>query len=196
MNASVGLIHDFVGVFEQGASWKRDHLDAMEGKDVEEIIAVGIRMHTTLCDALAILREMSLKAEPENVDYLLYTKEQANLNRAFCRSFRPLEQTICRLRGDGHDVRGADQFLGCLRDAERSFNQWQADQEKALKMRATWMRARGISEEEIAEHCDPECYPADLQEEEENIRAQENMKKMPKSEELWSKQVARLGALK
>jgi hypothetical protein len=44
-------------------------------------------------------------------------------------------------------------------------------QSQALAMRATWMRRLGMSEEEIAEKCDPARYPADLQEEAENLLA-------------------------
>ena len=44
-------------------------------------------------------------------------------------------------------------------------------QTQAIALRARWMRHIGMSEEEIAELCDPSKYPADLSEEVENLVA-------------------------
>jgi hypothetical protein len=46
-----------------------------------------------------------------------------------------------------------------------------SDQDQALKIRATWMRDLGLPAEEIAEFCNPDLYPANLEEECENLRA-------------------------
>src|SRR5438045_2799966 len=40
-----------------------------------------------------------------------------------------------------------------------------------LSVRAAWMRLQGNSEEEIAEYCDPDRYPAELPTELENLHA-------------------------
>ncbi|HUY92787.1 MAG TPA: hypothetical protein VMV10_28865 [Pirellulales bacterium] len=44
-------------------------------------------------------------------------------------------------------------------------------QSLAIGIRARWMRHIGMSEEEIAELCDPSKYPADLSEEVDNLLA-------------------------
>src|SRR5436309_2247517 len=44
-----------------------------------------------------------------------------------------------------------------------------------LRLRRKWMRAMGVPESEISEHCNLERYPADLAEELEDLRAMEEM---------------------
>ncbi len=57
-----------------------------------------------------------------------------------------------------------------------------SEQELALILRAKWMRATGVSEEEIAEYSDPVLHPIDLAEELENVQALENRAAMSRSE--------------
>jgi hypothetical protein len=107
-----------------------------------------------------------------------------------CKSFRHCEATIAALRKQGCDVDSAEQFLGCMRDAEHAIRRWRDEQSKAMKLRAAWMLAKGLSEEEIAEYCDPEKYPTGLREEEENLRASETLRQMPSAQDFWSKHTA------
>lgn len=68
---------------------------------------------------------------------------------------------------------GGSPIVWGIAHAAQSAVAWQiaSTQAQALAMRAKWMRRLGMSEEEIAEKCDPARYPADLQEEAENLRA-------------------------
>jgi DNA-binding transcriptional MerR regulator len=44
-----------------------------------------------------------------------------------------------------------------------------------MSVRAEWLRKQGVSEEEIAELCDAERYPGDLEEELANLRSIEDL---------------------
>jgi hypothetical protein len=50
------------------------------------------------------------------------------------------------------------------------------DATKAMQMRGLWMRQLGMSEEEIAELCNTDSYPANIEEEAANVRALERMR--------------------
>ena len=49
------------------------------------------------------------------------------------------------------------------------------DQQRALAIRAMWMRATGVPESMIAEQCKPNLHPVDLAEELENLKALEQL---------------------
>ena len=50
--------------------------------------------------------------------------------------------------------------------------------DNAMKVRAIWMREMGLSEAEVQEFCNPGKYPADLQEEIENLSASERLQNL------------------
>src|SRR5206468_9283567 len=54
---------------------------------------------------------------------------------------------------------------------------------EAMQLRATWMRAQGLSESEIREFCDPERFPADLETERANVAALRNLRDVELSRE-------------
>lgn len=189
MNASIDLIGRLVGAFEEhAAAWKNGREDAAQCREVEEIIDIALRLFTGLHDSLATLRQVTLKAAgAENVDAVLWEKEMARLNQRFCNSFKRYESAITALREKGYEVSGSEQFLGCIRDAERDFQRWQTDQVKAMELRAEWLRAAGVSEGEINDLCDPNNYPGDVQAEEGNVRAQKDLAKNAWPKEAWDK---------
>lgn len=58
-----------------------------------------------------------------------------------------------------------------------------SDQESAMAVRVAWMRLMGMPEDEIAECCDPQLYPANLAEE---LKELEAMKRIKSRNQSWS----------
>ena len=66
-----------------------------------------------------------------------------------------------------------------------------SDSDRAMELRATWMRAMGVSEVEIVEFCNPEMHPADLAEETANLSAQERSAEWSISPTRWRELVSK-----
>jgi hypothetical protein len=177
MQPSLKLLHGLTGVFEEhSVHWQRNHDEAIQCLDLEEIIRIGIRIYDILADNAIVTRRISDEvAQSGRFDGIILLKDVMMLYDDWCIASKRFEEAIRVLREKGYEIRGSDQFLGCMLDAERNYARWHADQVKAMHLRATWMRSAGLSEEEIAEHCDLKQFPADLAEEQKNIIAQSEM---------------------
>jgi hypothetical protein len=194
VNASIQLIDGLVGAFEKHVdAWHRERVDAAQCLDIENTIRTGVWLFDNVREVYSRLRGAA-GAEGEtktaNQDERMLTKNEILEYERLCKSFKHCEQTIASARAQGLEVDNAEQFLGCMRDAEHAIHKWRHEQDKAMKLRAEWLRAQGLPEEEIADLCDPEKHPGDMLEEEENLRAAQTITQMPGARELWARHAA------
>ena len=174
MKSSFELLRRLTDAFEDHSGNRQcNHDDANQCSDVEETIHIGVRIFDIVVDVARAYRRLA-DEQLRNGDFdgIILLKDEALVYHQWVIAAKGYEDTIHALGKKGCEVRGSDQFLGCIRDAERNYERWRMEQERAMLLRATWMRASGLSEEEIKEHCNPEHYPADLAEEQKNIIAQ------------------------
>lgn len=193
MNANMQLLERIVVALDDpDESWKQDHDDAARCTSIE----FRIRVSAPLFRVVAEIASQAVDAahasridDPERSEILVLAKDAILLLDQWCKSDQRVVEAIADLQGKGFEVEGAAQFTACFRDAERKVKEWREEQSKAMELRGEWMRANGLSQEEIAEYCDPQAYPGDVGEEEANLRACAAMKTMPSAHELFLKQV-------
>ncbi|GEM_PF-3686850 len=193
MSKSMQLMERLVDAFAEDLElWQRDHDEAMQYMDAENMIRLSIGIFEAIDDTCKHIRiecERALaNGESGQLEETAFLRQQAaQLYIRLIDWFKVYEEVIDNLRNKGFEVAGAERFLGCLKEADRFVKRWRDEQDEAMKLRAQWMREAGMPEEEIREHCDQNRYPADLQQEKENVRAKAILAELQPTTEQWQR---------
>ena len=191
------LMDRLVGTFEENVEqWAVGADGAIQCRDVENLLGLGIGFFELIDDTCNRIRHASGNGPPQQLAdaetaAILLKQETTALFARFLKPCALIESALRNLRNQGGDIDGAERFLGCLHEAENHVRRWEAEQTAAMKLRAQWLRESGMPDEEIREFCDPEKYPADLQQEQENVRAMAKLPALQPTAQQWERLVQR-----
>lgn len=110
-----------------GESWKKNHLEAIQGRELEDFLAVGVCMYHLIKNReqswAARVYDGEIEYDPEE------EQELATLYRGWMETANETLDVLTAFERKSFRVAGSDTFRHCCEDVQRKMSRYQKEQE-------------------------------------------------------------------